>query len=229
MRSPRKILLADDDAALRSSLSEQLALNQEFLCVECESGAGALDLARRKRFDAILLDVDLPDINGWDLCRQIRAVGVNAPILMLTVAQSEADAVSRLDSGADDYVTKPFRVGVLLAKLRAWLRQGEQSGDAVLTIGPYSFEPSRNLLVDAGAGKRVRLTEKEAAILNYLYRAGDQATSRERLLGEVWGYNAAVATHTLETHVYRLRRKIERDPARAAILVTAPGGYRLVP
>jgi DNA-binding response OmpR family regulator len=229
MRSPFRILLVDDDAALRRSLCDQLALNQEFLCVECDNGARAFDLARSERFDAILLDVGLPDVNGRDLCRQMRRAGIKAPIVMLTAADSEADTVSGLDSGADDYVTKPFRLSVLLARLRARLRQNERSEDAVFTIGPYTFQASLKLLIDGARGKRVRLTEKEAAILKYLYRAGDQAIGRERLLGEVWGYNAGVTTHTLETHVYRLRQKIERDPARAAILVTVPGGYRLVP
>jgi DNA-binding response OmpR family regulator len=229
MRTGGKILLVDDDAALRASLCEQLALNDEFVCIECDSGAQALELARKERFDAIVLDVGLPDGDGRDLCRQMRKVGVRTPIVMLTAADSDADTISGLDSGADDYVTKPFRLSVLLARLRARLRQNEQSEEAVFAIGPYTFQPSLKLLVDPGRGRKVRLTEKEAAILKYLYRAGDQVIGRDRLLGEVWGYNAAVTTHTLETHVYRLRQKIERDPARAAILVTAPGGYRLVP
>ncbi len=136
---------------------------------------------------------------------------------------------SASSSGADDYVTKPFRLSVLLARLRAHLRQSEHSDDAEFTIGPYAFRPSAKLLIDPGGRKKVRLTEKETAILKYLYRAGDRAIGRDTLLGEVWGYNAGVTTHTLETHVYRLRQKIERDPARAEILVTEPGGYRLVP
>jgi DNA-binding response OmpR family regulator len=113
--------------------------------------------------------------------------------------------------------------------LRAQLRQHEQSEDAVFNIGPYSFRPSTKLLVDAANKKKIRLTEKETAILKYLYRAGARTIGRDTLLGEVWGYNAGVTTHTLETHVYRLRQKIERDPSQAEILVTEPGGYRLVP
>ncbi len=148
---------------------------------------------------------------------------------MLTSADSEADTILGLDAGANDYITKPFKIGVLLARLRAQLRQHEQSEDAVFTIGPYTFRPSAKLLLDAGARKKVRLTEKETSILKYLYRAGDRIVGRDALLNEVWGYNAGVTTHTLETHVYRLRQKIERDPARAEILVTEPGGYQLVP
>jgi DNA-binding response OmpR family regulator len=229
MRAGRRILIVDDDAALRQSLAEQLELNEEFVCVECETAAQALETVRSERFDTIVLDVGLPDMDGRELCRLLRRAGVLVPIVMLTGADSEADTILGLESGADDYVTKPFRLSVLLARLRAHLRQSEYSDDAVFAIGPYTFRPGTKLLTDRSGRRRVRLTEKETAILKYLYRAGDQAIGRDTLLGEVWGYNAGVTTHTLETHVYRLRQKIERDPTRAEILVTEPGGYRLVP
>jgi DNA-binding response OmpR family regulator len=229
MRAGRKILIVDDDGALRQTLTEQLELNGEFVAVACDSGARAIELADGRRFDAILLDVGLPDMDGRELCRLLRRRGIQVPIIMLTGADSEADTVLGLDSGADDYVTKPFRLSVLLARLRANLRQSEHSDDAEFAIGPYTFRPSAKLLTDPRGGRKVRLTEKETAILKYLHRAGDQAIARDVLLGEVWGYNAAVTTHTLETHVYRLRQKIERDPAHAEILVTETGGYRLVP
>jgi DNA-binding response OmpR family regulator len=229
MRAVRRILIVDDDSALRQSLAEQLELHEEFAAVQCDTGARAMEMARAERFDAILLDVGLPDMDGRELCRLLRRAGIRIPIIILTGADSEADTIQGLDSGADDYVTKPFRLSLLLARLRAHLRQSELSDDAVLTIGPYTFRPSAKLLMDPSGRKKVRLTEKETAILKYLYRAGDQPIGRDILLGEVWGYNAGVTTHTLETHVYRLRQKIERDPARAEILVTEPGGYRLVP
>jgi DNA-binding response OmpR family regulator len=222
-------LIVDDDAALRQSLAEQLELHAEFVSVECDSAAGALAIVARERFDAIVLDIGLPDMDGRELCRRLRSGAVTAPIVMLTGADSEADTIEGLDSGANDYVTKPFRLSVLLARLRAHLRQNAHSEDASFAIGPYTFRPGAKLLVDAGAGRKVRLTEKETAILKYLYHAGDRVIGRDTLLDEVWGYNAGVTTHTLETHVYRLRQKIERDPARAEILVTAPGGYRLLP
>ena len=229
MRSFRKILIVDDDPALRHSLAEQLEQHGEFSAVESDTAVEALATAGRERFDAILLDIGLPDMDGRELCRRMRSAGVSAPIVMLTAADSEADTVTGLDAGANDYVTKPFRLSVLLARLRAHLRQSEHSDDAVLTIGPYTFQPGAKLMVDGGARKKVRLTEKETAILKYLYRAGDRVIGRDTLLGEVWGYNAGVTTHTLETHVYRLRQKIERDPAHAEILLTEPGGYRLMP
>jgi len=229
MRSLRKILIVDDDPALRHSLAEQLEQHGEFSAVECDAAMEALATAGRERFDAILLDIGLPDMDGRELCRRMRGAGVSAPIVMLTAADSETDTVTGLDAGANDYVTKPFRLSVLLARLRAHLRQSEHSDDAVLTIGPYTFQPGAKLMIDGGARKKVRLTEKETAILKYLYRAGDRVIGRDTLLGEVWGYNAGVTTHTLETHVYRLRQKIERDPAHAEILITEPGGYRLMP
>jgi DNA-binding response OmpR family regulator len=229
MRAGRRILIVDDDGALRQSLAEQLELNEEFLTTECDTAAGALAIAKKERFDAILLDVGLPDMDGRELCRLLRSESVQVPIMMLTGSDSDADTVLGFDSGADDYVTKPFRLNVLLARLRAHLRQSEHSDDAEFTIGPYTFRPQAKLLIDPRGRKRVRLTEKETGILKYLYHAGDRVIGREVLLGEVWGYNAGVTTHTLETHVYRLRQKIERDPTRAEILVTEPGGYRLVP
>jgi len=229
MSAGRTILIVDDDALLRRSLAEQLQLHEEFSTREAGSGAEALDDLRAHHSDAVLLDVGLPDMDGRELCRLMRRSGVRAPILMLTAADGEADTILGLDSGANDYITKPFRLNVLLARLRSQLRQHEQSEDAVFTIGPYSFRPGAKLLVDEGARKKVRLTEKETAILKYLYRAGQRIIGRDVLLNEVWGYNSGVTTHTLETHVYRLRQKIERNPAKAELLVTEPGGYRLVP
>src|SRR5579864_3462236 len=229
MRNLRRILIVDDDAALRQSLAEQLELHAEFASLQCDSAATALAIMRQERFDAVLLDVGLPDMDGHEVCRQMRRAGIAVPIVMLTAADTEADTVQGLDAGANDYVTKPFRLSVLLARLRAHLRQSARRDDAVFAIGPYTFRPGAKLMTDASGRKKVRLTEKETAILRYLYHAGDRAIGRATLLGEVWGYNAGVTTHTLETHVYRLRQKIERDPANAEILVTEPGGYRLLP
>ncbi len=227
--SGKKILLVDDDSALRQSLSEQLRLHEEFETAEAETAAVGLEKAKADYYDLILLDVGLPDMDGREVCRLMRRGGVKSPIIMLTAAESDADTILALDAGANDYVTKPFRLGVLLARMRAQLRQHEQSEDAVFTIGPYTFRPSAKLLTHGESKKKVRLTEKETSILKYLYRSGDQVVGRDKLLGEVWGYNAGVTTHTLETHVYRLRQKIENDPSAAEILVTEPGGYRLVP
>lgn len=229
MTSAKRILLVDDDTALRQSLAEQIRLLEEFETAEAGDGAAALETARQGGFSAILLDVGLPDMDGRDVCKLLRREGVRCPIIMLTASSTDADTILGLESGANDYIAKPFRLGVLIARLRAQLRQFEQTEDAVFAIGPYSFRPAAKLLLDEKANRKIRLTEKETAILKHLYRSGDLVVGRDTLLGEVWGYNAGVTTHTLETHVYRLRQKIERDPSNAEILVTEPGGYRLVP
>ena len=228
MAQRKTILIIDDDEELRGALAEQLQLHEEFQADEAEAAGEGVRVARERRPDLILLDVDLPDMDGREACRLMRKGGVSAPIIMLTAADSDSDTILGLDSGANDYVTKPFRFGVLLARIRAQLRSHEASEDAYFRIGPYEFRPSAKMLVD-DKGKKVRLTEKETNILKYLYRAGEKPMTREELLTEVWGYNAGVTTHTLETHVYRLRQKVEPDPANASILITQAGGYRLQP
>lgn len=228
MNGTRKILVVDDDDVLRGSLAEQLQLHEEFSCIEAATAAAGLERVRNSHVDLVLLDVGLPDMDGREACRLMRKAGVKVPIVMLTGADTDSDTILGLDAGANDYVTKPFRFGVLLARIRAHLRSHEQSEDAVFKIGPYSFRPSAKMLTDA-AEKKIRLTEKETAILKFLYRAGAKVVGRDVLLTEVWGYNSGVTTHTLETHIYRLRQKIEADPSNAEILVTEAGGYRLVP
>ncbi|WP_298225247.1 response regulator transcription factor [Acidocella sp.] len=228
MSSPRPILVVDDDDALRGALLEQLVLNGEFAPEEASSLAEAeAKLSNGARYDALLLDISLPDGDGRDFCRDLRERGIKAPVIMLTASSEEADVVRGLDAGANDYLAKPFRLNELLARLRAHLRSFETSEDAEIKIGPYNFRPSTRQLLDA-KGTKIRLTDKEAAILKYLYRAA-KAVPRQTLLEVVWGYNQAVTTHTLETHVYRLRQKIEADPQNSRILLTDGGGYRLSP
>jgi DNA-binding response OmpR family regulator len=227
MSSLKKILMVDDDADLREALADQLVATEEFDVFEAGDGAGGLTRAAEQHYDLVILDVGLPDMDGRDLCRLMRKQGLKAPVIILTGHATDTDQIQGLDSGANDYIAKPFRLPVLLARIRAQLRQHEQSEDAVFGVGPYTFKPASKLLLDE-ASKKIRLTEKETNILKYLYRAGSSVVARDVLLHEVWGYNAGVTTHTLETHIYRLRQKIEPDPSNARILVTEPGGYRLV-
>jgi DNA-binding response OmpR family regulator len=216
MASQHPILVIDDDTALRTALVEQLVHDGEFVPEE----AGNLAEAEAKlaganaRYDALLLDVSLPDGDGRDYCKKLRARGIKVPIIMLTGSAEETDIVRGLDSGANDYIAKPFRLS-------------ENSEDAVFTIGPYTFRPAAKQLLEPVKNKRIRLTDKETAILKFLFRAEGKPVARQVLLNEVWGYNAAVTTHTLETHVYRLRQKIEPDPAVSRLLLTEGGGYRL--
>ncbi len=228
MSTARKILIVDDDDDLRDSLTDQFAVHDEFEALAAQTAAEGIGISKAEHIDLILLDVGLPDMDGRESCKILRKNGFKSPIIMLTGQDSDADMILGLESGANDYVTKPFRFSVLLARVRAQLRQHEQSEDAVFTIGPYSFRPATKTLVD-DAGSKVRLTEKETSILKYLYRAGEKVVTREVLLHEVWGYNAGVTTHTLETHIYRLRQKIEKEPSNAELLLTEVGGYKLMP
>ena len=226
MAQAKKILLVDDDVDLREALSELLIMTDGFDVFEGGDGAEALEKIKHQAYDMVVLDVGLPDIDGRELCRLVRKQGVKCPILMLTGHDTDSDTILGLNAGANDYITKPFKFPVLLARIRAQLRQHEQSEDAIFTLGPYTFKPAVKMLL-TGDNKKIRLTEKETNILKFLYRATEGVVPRDTLLHEVWGYNAGVTTHTLETHIYRLRQKIEPDPSHASLLVTESGGYRL--
>ncbi len=228
MTTTKKILIVDDDDMLRDSLKEQFALHDEFTVADAANATAGIKAAKADHADLVLLDVNLPDMDGREACKIMRRNGYKGPILMLTGQDSDSDTILGLDSGANDYITKPFRFGVLLARVRAHLRQHEHSEDAIFKVGPYTFKPSAKMLI-RDDNKKIRLTEKETAIIKFLYRAGEQVVGRDVLLHDVWGYNAGVTTHTLETHIYRLRQKIERDPSHAELLVTEGGGYKLVP
>ncbi len=227
MPNAKRVLLVDDDAMLRASLAEQLAAEGGFQIVEAGTVADGRERAREGLYSFIILDVGLPDGDGRALCRTLRDSGVTCPIILLTAADTEEDTVAGLEAGANDYVVKPFRFAVLMARIHAHLRSHGQSEDAAYAVGPYTFRPSAKTLTDS-QNKKIRLTEKETNILKFLYRSGD-TVPRETLLHEVWGYNPAVTTHTLETHIYRLRQKIEANPGHARILITESGGYRLMP
>jgi DNA-binding response OmpR family regulator len=228
MSSVRKVLVCDDDNDLRTALVEQLGLYDEFQVKDVNTATAAVQLTKADHFDLVVMDVGLPDIDGREAVKIMRKNGFKSPILMLTGHDGEADTILGLEAGANDYVTKPFRFAVLLARIRAHLRQHESSDDAIFQVGPYTFKPGQKLLV-TDKGSKIRLTEKETAIIRFLYRAGQRVIARDVLLQEVWGYNSNVTTHTLETHIYRLRQKIEPDPGRARLLVTESGGYKLIP
>jgi DNA-binding response OmpR family regulator len=223
-----RLLVVEDDGDLRETLVEQIGLCSEFEVDSVDNADDARGALQKDRIDLVIMDVGLPDMDGREAVRLIRQDGYRGPIIMLTAQASDADVVTGLDAGANDYVAKPFKFAVLLARIRAQLRTHEASEDAVFKIGPYTFRPGAKMLVSE-KGSKLKLTEKETAILRFLYRAGQKVVSRDILLQEVWGYNSAVTTHTLETHVYRLRQKIETNPSAARILVTEPGGYKLLP
>jgi DNA-binding response OmpR family regulator len=230
MPNRRPILIVEDDETLRNMLTEYLDETREFVV----STAADLDAADKilanedAHFDAVILDIGLPDGDGRDYCARLRRQGHSMPIIMLTGAIEETDVVRGLDSGAGDYIAKPFRAAELLARLRAQLRIFDRSEQVVFPVGPYTFRPAKKMLHDSAKNRRIRLTDKETAVLKYLYRS-EAAVNRQILMHEVWGYNSTVTTHTLETHIYRLRQKIEADPTNPSLLVTEGGGYRLRP
>lgn len=224
----KNILLVDDDDDLREALTEQLALYEEFTIFTESNATKGITLARAEQIDLLVMDVGLPDMDGREAVKLLRKGGFKAPIIMLTGHDTDSDTILGLEAGANDYVTKPFRFAVLLARIRAQLRTHEQSEDAIFSVGHYTFRPSQKLLTEED-GNKVRLTEKETAIMKYLYRAEQKVISRDELLEQVWGYNSGVTTHTLETHIYRLRQKVEKDPSNARLLVTEGGGYKLLP
>lgn len=222
----KSILIVASDAFLVQTLKEQLDLRGEFLCHHCSDAASARTFLKDHPVDLLLLDKAIADMDGLQFCRELRAHDVHVPVILLT--SGESDPSLEDDAGADDVISKPFRLVVLLTRIRHLLRNHEQNEESVLRLGPYDFKPAAKLLLD-GAGSVIRLTEKETNILKFLLARVSETVGRDVLLAEVWGYNSGVTTHTLETHIYRLRQKIERDPSNASILMTEAGGYRLVP
>ena len=211
MASQHPILVVDDDTALRTALIEQLVQDGEFDPTEASTLAEAeAKLAKADaRFDALLLDVSLPDGDGRDFCKKLRKQGMKTPIIMLTGSAEENDIVRGLDAGANDYISKPFRLNELLARLRAQLRSFENSEDAVFTIGPYTFRPAGEAAGGTGNTQPAHPPDRQGGRDPEVpVSPGRQAVARQVLLNEVWGYNAAVTTHTLETHVYRLRQRL---------------------
>ena len=230
MPATRSVLIVEDDEVILDMLKDKLADDGfiVFPAPTLEAADKVID-AKNPRVDAVILDRALPAGDGCDYCLKLRRHGYNMPIIMLADMDREEDVVRGLESGAHDYIAKPFRINELLARLRAQMRELDSNEDATYSIGPYTFHPSKKLLEDAATNRRIPLTDKEAAVLKYLYRSDDRPVDRERLLHDVWGYNSGITTHTKQTHIYRLRRKLEPDPRRPALLVTDRNGYRLNP
>lgn len=217
MTQTRKILILGG-AALRAALAEQFALHSEFALLQAESAESALRLSPTENPDVLLIDDDLPPLGALHIAAAARAAGFGGGVILLS-ANARANA-----PGVDDIVIRPFRFADLLARIHATLRARDAA--RFVAIGPYVFRLESHALIDA-QGARVALTEKEAALLARLVRAKGAVAPRDMLLRDVWGYSPCIATRTLETHIHRLRRKIEADPARPRLLATAPGGYRL--
>ena len=222
-----RILIVDDEPQMVRGLEDNLRF-EGYETVSARDGRAALALAARESPDLVLLDVMMPGMSGWDVCRELRAKGLEMPVIMLTARGEEADRVRGLEIGADDYVSKPFSLRELLARIRAVLRRpGPRQTLGELAFGDVQLDLRAR--VASKGGREVKLTRKEFELLRYLVEFRGEVITRERLLDEVWGYDRFPTTRTVDTHVLRLRQKFEDDPERPRLIVTVHGqGYRFV-
>jgi DNA-binding response OmpR family regulator len=230
--SPRaSVLVVEDETNIRQLVCLHLGL-ERMRCVEAADGHAGVRLAREQRFDLVVLDLMLPGLDGLSVCRAIRQESRNTgvPILMLTARREESDKVTGLDSGADDYLTKPFGIRELMARVRALLRRGASAGAAADGGRPIVYKhieldpPRRRVLVD---GRDVDLTTNEFQLLQVLLSNAGLVFSRDALLHRVWKDEAFVTVRSVDTLVKRLRKKIERDPSDPSVILTVWGaGYK---
>ena len=222
-----RILIVDDEPEIVRGLEDNLRF-EGYQTLVATNGEDGLRLAASEAPDLVLLDIMMPRLSGWDVCRELRRKGIDVPVIMLTARGEEADRVRGLELGADDYLAKPFSLRELLARVRAVLRRpGPRRkfeefafGDARLRL--HERQAFRN-------GIEVPLTRKEFDLLVYLVEHRGEVVTRNRLLDEVWGYERFPTTRTVDTHILRLRRKFEADPDRPAFILTVHGhGYRFV-
>src|SRR5258705_13846129 len=204
-----RILIVDDEPEIVRGLEDKLRF-EGYQALRAGNGADALAVAAREAPDLIVLDLMMPVVSGWDVCRTLRARGIDVPIIMLTARGEEADRVRGLELGADDYVAKPFSLRELLARVRAVLRRpGPRERFEEFAFGDVRVRPRARQVFKAG--HEVRLTRKEFDLLVFLIAHRGEVVTRERLLDEVWGYERFPTTRTVDTHVLRLRRKFEAD------------------
>jgi DNA-binding response OmpR family regulator len=227
--SPR-ILIVEDESELVTILRDNLEL--EGYCVLCaNTGEAAFELASREKPDLILLDIMLPKVSGYDVCRRVRADGMDLPIIMLTARNNAVDRIAGLDVGADDYIGKPFDIGELLARIRAQLRRREQAQRSVtakpLILGDVTVDFNRREV--KRRSEHVPLSVREFELLRYFSEHHGEVLSRERILSDLWGYSTESLTRTVDNFVVRLRKHIEDDPHSPHHLLTVHGvGYRFV-
>ncbi len=223
----KTILIVSEAQLLKQVLLDQLQKQGEYLLEESLSVTDAISLIVKEHFDCILIDTSLPDESLSTLCKSIRKKGVRGPIILVAGERGEDVAIAALDAGANDYVLKPFKINVLVAKIRSNIRQFEQSEFAILRFGRFSFKPGDKLLLNNSSQEEVRLTDKETAIIKLLYLSGGKVVTRATLLEEVWGYNTTLTTHTLETHIYRIRQKVGNASSGLDFITTESEGYRM--
>ncbi|MBI4240771.1 MAG: response regulator transcription factor [Candidatus Rokubacteria bacterium] len=222
-----RILIIDDEPEMVRGLADNLRF-EGYHTLAAENGEEGLALALREAPDLIVLDVMMPELSGWDVLRALRQKGLDVPVIMLTARAEEVDRVLGLELGADDYVTKPFSLRELLARVRAVLRRpGPRRKFEEVAFGDFRLHLRARQAFKAG--REVRLTRKEFDLLRYLVEHRGEVITRERLLDEVWGYEHFPTTRTVDTHVLRLRQKFEADPEHPVHILTVHGqGYKFV-
>ena len=223
----KTILFVSEALLLKELLLDQLQKQGEYLLEESLSVTEAISLIVKEHFDCILIDSSLAYVSLSNLCKNIRQEGVRSPIILVAEELGEDVAIVALDAGANDYVLKPFKINVLVAKIRSNIRQFEQSEFAILRFGRFSFKPGDKILLNNSSKEEVRLTDKETAIIKLLYLSGGEVVTRATLLEEVWGYNTTLTTHTLETHIYRIRQKVGNASSGQDFIATEAEGYRM--
>jgi DNA-binding response OmpR family regulator len=224
--STRHILIVNGDIAARTALGREIARLDHTVSYAAGGEDAARALSRSTRPDLALIETDLPDCDGQDLVARLRRRGALLPLILLADAANEDDVVCGLDAGADDFLVRPLRMREVAARIRAQFRATVGHEEDDLKVGILTFRPAMRVAVHPFLAAPVRLTEKEAALLARLCRAEGRAVSRQTLLREVWGYSPNASSHTVETHIYRLRRKIE-GTGTPPIVLNDDGGYRL--
>ena len=226
MNLSAKILLINNDKDLGEALAFQLTLDKKYEIVETSGETSAFSQISNNFCDLVIVNSQSSALNGYNLTKSLRLAGFKKPIIMLINQNNNLDIADDQNRKADEYINKPFRYPVLLKSIETQLHKFKKSENTKYSIGNYIFKPKSKIL-ESNKKRSIRLTEKENNILKFLYKHIGNIVSRETLLHEVWGYNSKVTTHTLETHIYRLRQKIEDDPSKACLLITETGGYKL--
>ena len=226
MNPSTKILLINNDKDLGEALVFQLRLDEKYQIIETSDETSSLAQINNNFCDLVIINSQSSALKECNLTKSLRLVGYKKPIIMLINQSCNLDMPDYQTHKADEYLIKPFRYLDLLKSIETQLHKFKKSENTQYSIGNYIFKPNSKIL-ESNKSRSIRLTEKENNILNFLYKNSGNVVNRETLLHEVWGYNSKVTTHTLETHIYRLRQKIEDDPSKACFLITEPGGYKL--
>lgn len=225
-----RILVIEDEPEMQRGLRDNLEF-EGYTVTVVGDGAKGLETLTTKTFDLVLLDVMLPEMSGFDVCKKARAQGVTTPIIMLTAKGEEVDKVLGLEFGADDYITKPFSLRELIARVKAVLRRsptGKVSTETTIKLG--MLEIDFESYTATKKGKEVAMTSKEFDVIKYLWEHQKQVVKRDDLLTDVWGYNESISSRTVDNFIVKLRQKIEKDPSHPKHIITLHGtGYKLLP